>query len=51
MIDQQSSHEPTSVPSPFRLDPADPYPIFARLRVQGAVLPLAMPAVYRRDGA
>ena len=37
-----------SQPSLFGLNPANPYPAFAKLRAQGAVVPVPLPAAYRQ---
>jgi len=37
-----------SQPSLFGLNPANPYPAFAKLRAQGAVVPAPIPAAYRQ---
>ena len=46
MLDQSRTTPPPAPFSLFGLDSANPYPVFARMRAQGAVVPIAAPAAY-----
>jgi len=48
MMHHSPAAESASQPSLFGLDPANLYPVFAQLRALGAVVPVPLPAAYRR---
>ncbi len=51
MMDQSLTAESTAEHSFFGLDAAHPYPVFAHLRAQGAVVPVPVPAAFRLGGS